>query len=189
MGTLILAPAATFLSPLGDLLVFQRSALEGGELWRLLSGHFVHFSGNHLTWDLIVFAGLWVGLWSVTRSLHLGMLIFSSIAISLGVWAYSDLSTYGGLSGLCTTLYAALVIKVAQQNRGFLRWVTGFAYLGVLAKLTAEYASNTTIFATHSGWVPVPLAHLIGLLVGTAWPLTDPKRQVNGRRKLTAPLF
>ena len=38
------------------LLVYQREATLEGEIWRLVSGHLVHFSAGHLAANVFVFA-------------------------------------------------------------------------------------------------------------------------------------
>ena len=38
-----------------DLLVYERHAILCGELWRILTAPFVHFSASHMFWDILVF--------------------------------------------------------------------------------------------------------------------------------------
>lgn len=40
---------------LSDLLVYDRQAILSGELWRLLTAPFAHFSASHILWDILVF--------------------------------------------------------------------------------------------------------------------------------------
>ena len=85
-----------------------------------------------------------------------------------------DLKVYGGLSGLDCALYAllmVLLIKREIKSRSYL-WVFSFSLLlmGLIAKITYETVTGLTIFVSnnHSGMVPVPLAHLVGGVVGAA---------------------
>jgi hypothetical protein len=88
-------------------------------------------------------------------------------------WGMPDLVVYGGLSGLDCALYALLmVLLIKREIRSRSRiWVALFSLLlvGLIAKITYETVTGLTIFVsnTHSGMVPVPLAHLVGGVVGT----------------------
>ena len=67
-------------------------------------------------------------------------------------------------------LLMVLLIKREIRSHGRL-WVACFSLLmvGLIAKITYETFTGLTIFVgnNHSGMVPVPLAHLVGGLVGT----------------------
>jgi len=58
--TLSVASASliTYAVPwLTDLFIYDRQHVLGGQLWRLFTAPFVHFSASHLIWNLLVFAG------------------------------------------------------------------------------------------------------------------------------------
>ena len=37
-------------------LQYDRTAILQGEIWRLITGHWTHFPGDHLLWCVLVFA-------------------------------------------------------------------------------------------------------------------------------------
>jgi hypothetical protein len=98
----------------------------------------------------------------------------SAVLIPAAIWwEMPDLKIYGGLSGLDCALYALLmVLLIKREIRSRSRiWVAFFSLLlvGLIAKITYETVTGLTIFVgnTPSGMVPVPLAHLVGGVVGT----------------------
>jgi hypothetical protein len=50
------AVAATFTAPVA--MALDREALASGQLWRLWTGHLVHWNLSHLIWDGLTFGGL-----------------------------------------------------------------------------------------------------------------------------------
>jgi len=160
-------------------LAWDRRALADGELWRLITGHLVHFSWNHLGWDLLVFAVLG-GIWECSG--HRYDLVASSLvaacAISLVVLVlHPDMSSYRGLSGVDSCLVMALVTQSLQRARHAGKYWLCAALLATLlaglAKVGYELATGGTVFvdAAEAGFVPVPVAHLVGGAVGLVWGL------------------
>ena len=101
-------------------LAWDRDVIAAGELWRLLSGHFVHLGWSHLLLNL---AGLALVAWLVggrfswRRWLLIGAI--SVAAIDIGFWfLYPNLGWYVGLSGmLYGLLIAGLLAGVLQRDR------------------------------------------------------------------------
>src|SRR5687767_1563642 len=59
--TLILAAAAAVVFAVpgaAEVLEFHRPAVQAGEVWRIASGHWAHFSAGHLAWSLMAFVVL-----------------------------------------------------------------------------------------------------------------------------------
>jgi rhomboid family GlyGly-CTERM serine protease len=103
-----------------ELLAWDRSALASGELWRLVTGHFVHLGWSHLGLNL---AGLALVTW-ITGGAY-GLLRWTVIAvvtiavIDAGFWyLYGNLDWYVGLSGLLHGLLAAgLLAGIRERDR------------------------------------------------------------------------
>lgn len=89
-------------------LLFRRELIEAGELWRLLSGQFVHTNWPHLGMNL---AGFWILLsltGSVVRPTTVALYILC-LALGIGLALYfwqPALQWYAGFSGV---LYGLLV--------------------------------------------------------------------------------
>ena len=172
---------------------FDRSAAAAGELWRVVTSHFVHFNDSHLHWDLIGLLAL--GSWAemISRKRWAAALGLAAVAIpGLVAWREPHLATYRGLSGLACVPFGLIVVSLVRTARrhgdAVLRSVAWAAALGFLAKTAYEVTVGQTLFARAGGdFVPVPLAHLAGFLIGvaTAWAapaaVTPPARSPDRR--------
>jgi len=155
-----------------ELLQFDRTDLASGALWRTVTGHFTHWTSSHLAWDLAAFVLLGVLLERHSRSLLGITLAVSALAISGAVWlAAPELTTYRGLSGVDSALFAAVVthagIAAALQSRwGSALWPV-LAAVAFTTKVVAESTAGGALFvAPDVLFVPVPLAHVAGGLTG-----------------------
>ena len=105
---------------IGDSLVFDRAQVEAGQCWRLVTGHWVHFSTSHLFWNLVALAA--AGMFTVGANLSRtgAVLATSASAIGVGVfWLEPDLRWFGGLSGVATALIARAVANRAKREPTF----------------------------------------------------------------------
>lgn len=154
-------------------LQLDRAALAGGEWWRVFTCHFTHFGTNHLIWDLLVFLVLGsICEWIDRRSSILAILI-SLIAIPIAVIGFlPSITSYRGLSGIDSALFALLATDVIAENvrSGQRIWTIVSFVLPVsfLIKIAIEIWFSVNVFADNiaGGYVPVPLAHLVGLTAG-----------------------
>lgn len=176
--TLLLSAAAILaaMSPAAmSLLEFARLAVAEGEIWRLLTGHLTHFGADHLLWDVAMFAALggvcehrWPRRTRIT-------LVTSALAISLAIVPLApEIDTYRGLSGLDSALFGLLATSLLRESdaqRGRLFTAALCLFLtGFVAKIGYELITGTTFFvdSTAAGFVPVPLAHAVGFVVGAS---------------------
>ena len=151
--------------PVREALAYTRVDLAAGELWRLLSNHFVHLSWTHMWLNL---AGLALVTWLVGRVFDwLRWLIVGAVTIATidaGFWfLYPDLDWYVGLSGLLNgLLVAGLYVGIRERDKEAI-----VLALFVLAKLTWEQLSGPLpgSEATSGGTVIVD-AHLYGTVGG-----------------------
>lgn len=165
---------AWFVSGAADMLALERDAVCAGAWWQTITGHFVHWTSGHLGWDLVTFVVLGMIVESRSRRLLLIALIFGIVAIDAAVWfGAPELTSYRGLSGLDTALFATAVTSMgwdALQRRAWLAVLLPvIALLGFIAKSTVEWTTRANVFVGESPeFVPVPIAHLAGAAVGIA---------------------
>ncbi|MCG3180205.1 MAG: hypothetical protein BIFFINMI_02562 [Phycisphaerae bacterium] len=159
-------------------LQFDRAALTDGQLWRLVTCHFVHWSAVHFWLDLLP----WVALGliferQVGRRVWLAATCVGAAAIGLGVWlGQPRMSLYRGWSGLDNT---AVVLGWLVVWRSAGDWRAGrarrFALLGLagvyFAKLSAEAFSGAATFSLPMAagmGAATPIAHWLGAAAGLA---------------------
>lgn len=169
------AVAASLLPGLAAWLQYDRLAIARGELWRLLTCHFVHWSGEHLFWDVLALGVL--GWLCEQKSVErfVCCVTISAALIPLGLWiAEPGMATYRGLSGIDSALFAMLAARIlldATAQKDW--WGLGLAVIvsvGFAAKVHFELSTGATLFvdSADAGMTPVPLAHVIGGIVGLA---------------------
>lgn len=121
-----------------NTLLLDRDAVAGGEIWRLWTGHWVHFSLSHLGWNLAVLlaAGIW--LEQVRPGLLLRHVLLAGPLIGVAVLALEPgLQAYGGLSGLATGVVVLLALH-RLRAAGPARWL----WTGVLALVVLKCAGD-----------------------------------------------
>lgn len=181
--TLLLGAVAAglhFLPGAGEWLVFDRGAIAQGELWRLLTGHLVHWSTGHLFWDVAAFVALGAACELRGRRRYAAALLATSLILSAVVFALlPQLDRYAGLSGLDSVLFAWLALDVLREagrrSRGWARLLGAGCAVGFLLKMLHEACSGTPVFVADldPGLVPVPGVHMAGAALGilcAAWP-------------------
>ena len=159
-------------------LVFDRGALAAGEWWRLLTGHWVHWSANHLAWDVGTFVALGAACEMRSRRRFAACVLGSGLAISAAVFfLLPELAQYAGLSGIDCALFALLGAELwREQRRADHRIAAVLAValcVGLALKVGFEWWTGGTVFVADLGAsiVPVPAAHVAGAAVGLAVPL------------------
>jgi rhomboid family GlyGly-CTERM serine protease len=158
---------------LSEVMQYDRSAIAAGQWWRLVTGHFSHWSCDHLFWDLLMFltVGVIISNWRVWLSAVIGSLA----AISLVLWTrFPDLLTYRGLSGIDTALFTVVVLGLLRSAWMRRDWamaaIASACAVGLAAKLAYESITGHCLFVDDSqaGFVPVVAAHVTGAMVGLA---------------------
>ena len=163
---------------LSSLLEFDRRAILAGEVWRLWTGHLVHYSAQHAMIDLataFIAASIAAQSFGVRRVL--AALGFGAPVISLGLLlAAPQCLYYRGASGLAVLLAvmagAGLWRRVDDTRAAgtrFVRPALGVLAVALAVKIGAE-ANGVAL-----GWSDLPddvvvawQAHLLGAAAGAA---------------------
>lgn len=136
----------------------------------LLVCHLLHWNGDHLLWDLLMFVSLGAlcEAWMRTRYYATLLVAAAAIPISLGI-CQPELATYRGLSGLDTAIFSLLMAQQAldkfksQDKRA---WLFAGLWTLMCGKIFYEFVSGNVLFVQDTSFIPVPWAHLMGALVG-----------------------
>ncbi|MBI5150570.1 MAG: rhombosortase [Candidatus Omnitrophica bacterium] len=149
-----------------DELLFNRDAVIRGELWRFLTGHFVHCSFEHLFWDLAAFVILGTAVELNDRHALIPSLAWSCLAVSVWLlWGEGKWTTYCGLSGALNGLLVVAAMMLWRQTRQNMYVVVIFA---TVAKIIFEFTTHKTIFTSLSSQA-VPSAHAAGVVIGALY--------------------
>ena len=148
-----------------EWLSYDRPEIAAGELWRLLSGHFVHLGISHLIWDAAGFLLIWYLVGQSFGLLQWAIvLLVTIVGIDLGFWFLEpNLSWYVGLSGLVHGVLAAGIVGNLKSGRVDM-WILGAA---LIAKLAYEaLVGPLPGSAESSGGTVIVVAHVYGAVAG-----------------------
>ena len=162
--------AAVLLEFTGDqgreLLRFDRLAISGGELWRLISGHLVHLGWSHLALNAI---GLLLVWYLVAKRFSAAQWLLSTLIIIAGIdagfWFLEpQLAWYVGLSGLLHGLLVAGVTSGIIKDGHLESWI--IAGLLAIKLLYEQLIGPLPGSESASGGGVVVAAHLYGAIAG-----------------------
>ncbi len=146
-------------------------AVTDGQWWRIWTGHLTHYDGNHLFWDLLMFAILGASCERIVGSRFPAMLAIITAGISASIaWWCPEITVYRGLSGIDTALFVWFVAD--QSVRAWNReerivaalWIAPSA--GLVGKLLFEASTGNTLFVDSSSFTPLVQSHLAGAAFG-----------------------
>ncbi len=148
-----------------ELLRYDRLAISGGELWRLISGHFVHLGWSHFALNavgLVLISYLIAARFSSIQWLLISLLII--MGIDLGFWVLEpQLAWYVGLSGVLHGLLAAGVASGMRDGHSD-SWIIGG--LLVIKLIYEQLVGPIPGSEGSSGGDVVVAAHLYGAIAG-----------------------
>jgi len=129
-------------------LVYDRSAILAGQVWRMFTGHWVHFSSSHLCYDSVALgiAGWIIETQKLPKFGWLCLLAPWFISAAL-LFLAPQMEIYGGLSALATAALVYLGLCGLLENSSW-RWVCLVVLAGVAIKIGAEMLAGHMLFAT-----------------------------------------
>jgi rhomboid family GlyGly-CTERM serine protease len=172
--TLFLVGAAVLIAQFpgwSTWLVYDRTAILSGEIWRMFTGHWVHFSTSHLVYDSLA---LGMAGWMIeTRKLpNFGWLCLLTPWLVSGVLLLAEpqMRWFGGLSALGTTAVVYLAL-CGLHDTGLWRWACLVTLMGVVGKIGCEIATGHMIFvnAVNSSMTVSTASHVAGGLLALAF--------------------
>jgi rhomboid family GlyGly-CTERM serine protease len=124
-------------------LLYDRTALAGGELWRLWTGHFVHFGWPHFLVDVGLL--LVVGWFVEPRHpafTRLGLFLMPAFVSACLFWLEPTMLRYGGLSAV--NLGLLLYLAAQGWRRDWTDWFWPAVLLAYVAELVFEHHRGGT---------------------------------------------
>ena len=144
---------------LGGFAQYDRAALLRGEVWRLVTGHFVHWSASHLAWDLLAFVILGA-ICERRRWLYVVVVLGTALIVSSFLFVCCpEVAMYRGLSSIDSALWMWAVFIIGERRVSVaLTLLTLF-----VAKVMIE-SFGGALFV--DGITVLPVVHLLGALLG-----------------------
>ncbi len=169
LGLAVATLIAAWWPALTEWCTLQRASYGRGAWWELFTGHFAHWSAEHLFWDLAVFTTLGFACERLDRRAMIATLFVSALTISAGVLILCpQFHSYRGLSGIDSALLAVYLTLMWRHGRlGLIaKGLTILTGVGLMAKIAWEVVTGAAIFVQSENMTPVPEAHAIGAAVG-----------------------
>lgn len=148
-------------------LIYDRPAILSGEVWRLVTGHWIHYSDSHLAYNLTALAI--IGAIIELRESHHFFLVCVLSALMIGIALLifrPDLHYYAGASGVVTAslVYGALS---GLSVSGSWRAVCLMVLVLLVGKITLELVRpGPSLVGVTGDFVVVPLSHAVGAFSG-----------------------
>jgi rhomboid family GlyGly-CTERM serine protease len=143
---------------------FNRDALSEFELWRLFTSHFYHTNLNHLLLNCLAVILLWAIHGQYYQAKYYWFLfVIASLITSLGLYLFSDIQLYVGLSGILHGYFLWGALKDIEHKE-----YTGYLLLlGLVGKLAYEqtYGASAEVASFINANVAVD-GHLYGAVSG-----------------------
>jgi len=183
---ILFVSALSFISPeITSVFIFDRDAVVQGEVWRLFSSHFVHFTDTHLAYNLLAFG---VAGWVVERKsyLHFGLLyVLMAFVISTSLFILKPaMSFYGGLSGMaCGLIFYCALLGAGEP--GSWRTICKLIIFFLPIKIIIEAYNSASVlpYWGQQPFVIMPISHVTGILAALMFyiVLKNTKRYSNYR--------
>jgi rhomboid family GlyGly-CTERM serine protease len=172
-----------------EVLQFDRVTFSSGELWRVFTGHLVHFNRSHFNWDAFALLFLGGSAELLSRRGMIRTLGIAAPAISIAFWIFlPQFTAYRGLSGLDSALAGfGIAYLFRHAQRGHDRKtaaIAAFCALVFIGKSAFEIVTGQTLFASaDTDFTAVPLAHLVGFAAGATASRLTPLAPPRDRRR------
>ncbi len=164
---LLLAIIMTALQPFQSEWLLHRTEIQQGEIWRIITGNFVHTNGYHLLMNLggLAFICLLFKEFLSVR-LYYCSLLLTTLFVGLGIYFFNkDLIWYAGLSG---SLYGLYIVAASTSLKQKDYLVSIPILIGIPTKLIWDsFDDGLTKSSEELIGAPVATdAHVYGLIAG-----------------------
>ncbi len=162
-------------------LRYERAGVGAGEVWRLLTGHFVHLGWPHLALNM---AGLGLGTWlfGADRSPRQWLVATLTSALACGIGLYLFSPTVSWCVGLSGVLHGLMVVGFGGWIIAGERWAWWLMAV-VVGKMAWEQLGGSMPWADSlAGGSVITEAHVWGALGGGLFLAGDAVwKRVRGR--------
>ncbi|WP_096086701.1 rhombosortase [Agaribacterium haliotis] len=151
---------------LNPILSWDRSAIEQGQWWRIVTGNIVHLNVNHMLMNLSIYvlAALLFKKYCGWRQWY-GSFLFIATGVGLALYVFdASLQNYVGLSGVLYGMIAQQLLLQSRQQP----WLYLFIYAVLVYKVVAQQGADydASEMKAFIGGNVIASAHLYGLILG-----------------------
>jgi len=150
-----------------EYFIYDRPAILSGEVWRLVTGHWIHYSYSHLAYNLTALAIIGAII-ELQESQHFFLVcIVSALLIGIVLLTFRpDLHYYAGASGVVTASVVYCALNGLSAS-GSWRAVCLMVLVLLVGKITLELVRpGPSLVGVTGNFVVVPLSHAVGALSG-----------------------
>jgi GlpG protein len=156
------------------------TSIRGGELWRLVTPAFLHFSWPHIIMNLLAlsyFGGIIEDRRGTVRLA--AMFVVFAIAGNIGQAVWEPASRFGGLSGALFGLFGYLWMMTHFRPESGLVIRPDTIMLTLIFFFACILSSLEAMAGTLGQWLPsvANAAHAGGLVAGVVWGLWEARRR------------
>jgi len=147
--------------PVTSFFVWDKTAIEAGQWWRILTGNFAHTNIEHCVMNL-------AAMWLIALIFKPSGITFFFITLLINIGVGLTLLTtsiyqYVGLSGTLHGVFAYLTLTECMNKR-HTSWLL---IIGLLLKITWEQIEGSLPYSQSLIHAPVAIqAHLAGMVLG-----------------------
>jgi rhomboid family GlyGly-CTERM serine protease len=143
-------------------LLYERDALDAGQLWRLISGQFIHLTLTHLILNIAGVVLIWLLFAEHTAGYrYLWLLPLLALGSSTGMWLFApQIAYYVGFSGVLYGLFTWGALQDVMQRQPFARVLL----MVIFAKASYEFIFSPIQFTPISANPLATAAHFFGVL-------------------------
>ncbi len=147
-----------------ESLIFNREAIRQGEIWRLVSAHFVHCDFEHLLYNVIGVLSLTIVFNKLKLKEIWLSIVIGIIVVDVWIWfGMQELEYYCGLSALENSILVIGLLSFWKKYHKLSAFIIGcLAFL----KISMEIIQHDSMF-TQISWPPVPETHAAGFIAGS----------------------
>lgn len=139
-----------------DLLMYDRVQILNGEVYRLVSAHFVHAGPTHMLLNVLALISvilLWPGHYSLRENLFIVFFLISFIDVGL-FFLFSEVHWYYGSSGLLYALAGFAILEFEKRSKRY--WIfLGLAAFALFSVKSEDHLEGLNILGQ---------AHFLGVL-------------------------
>jgi rhomboid family GlyGly-CTERM serine protease len=166
----------TLITSLSSMLTsaFEIHLQDQFGILQVLGCHLLHWSKEHLLWDLGMFAILGIVCERSYPKTFAMTLLACALVIPLCIlFTNPDIDIYRGLSGIDTGLFALLattiLLRGLDEKDRTSAGVFGSLLILLWCKIGFEFYSGQVLFVQRVDFEPLPIAHAVGAIMGSAF--------------------